>query len=166
MATFTNARGATILLLIGAITACAGDPVGLAPREAASLQAEEVISIQTGWSGFAEPARVVLTDDEQWAAAWETLYQYQSPVPERPAVDFRSSVLVLVAMGTRPTTGYSVKVESVQHHAGVLYVAVRERSPGASCGTGQALTAPVHIVQVPREGATARFHVTRHTYSC
>lgn len=166
MATFTNVRGATTLALIGAITACAGDPVGLAPREAASLQAEEVLSTQTGWSGFDEPARLVLTDDEQWVAAWETLYEGQSPVPERPAVDFGSSVLILVAMGTRPTTGYSVKVEGVQHHAGVLYVAVRERSPGASCGTGQALTAPVHIVEVPREGTTARFHVTRETYSC
>lgn len=57
-------------------------------------------------------------------------------------------------------------VESVRHHHGILYVSVLERSPAGSCGTGQAITAPVHIVQVAREGATASFEVKRETYSC
>lgn len=159
--------GLMLALVSAAAAACAGDPSGVkVPAEAVALQAEDVISVETAWSGFQDPVRTVITDSGAWAEAWRTLYRHQTPAPELPQVDFRTHVIVLAAMGTRPSTGYSVRIESVHHHDGLLYVSVLERSPGPSCGVGAAITAPVHAVQVAREGTTARFSVRSETFSC
>lgn len=142
------------------------DPGTHAPVGAVLLVAEDVVSIQGSWSGFDEATRTVIRDDEAWAAAWETMHAQQAPAPERPDVDFTSHVIVLAAMGTRPNTGYSIQIERVHAHDGELYVSVLERSPGPSCITGQAMTAPVHVIQVAREGTSAHFSVNTETVSC
>lgn len=136
------------------------------PADAQSLTMEEVYLVRAHWSGYEDPVHTVITDQEAWAEAWETLHETLSPLPERPDVDFDANVLVLAAMGVRPSTGYSVTIEDVQHDDGVLYVSVLERSPAPSCITGAALTAPAHVVQVPRAGIDAEFDVRRKTYTC
>lgn len=159
--------GALLALLALFAAGCSKDVADVRiPADAQSLAMEEVYSVQAHWSGYEDPVRTVITDEETWAEAWETLHATVSPMPERPYVDFNASVLVLAAMGERPSTGYSVTIEAVQHHEGTLYVSLLERSPGASCITGGALTAPAHVVQVPRAGTAVEFDVRRETYSC
>lgn len=159
--------GALLALLALFAAGCAKDAADVRiPEDAQSLAMEELYSAETHWSGYEDPVRTVITDAEAWAEAWETLHATVSPVPERPHVDFDASVLVLAAMGQRPSTGYSVTIEDVQHHEGTLYVSLLERSPGPSCMTGGALTAPAHVVQVPRAGTAVEFDVRRETYSC
>lgn len=146
---------------------CSKDVAGVrVPPDAQSLTMEELYSAQATWTGYEDPVRTVITDEEAWAEAWQILHAAVSPTPQRPDVDFDASVLVLAAMGERPSTGYSVNIEDIQHHDGVLYVSLLERSPGASCITGAALTAPAHVVQVPRAGTAVEFDVRRESYAC
>jgi hypothetical protein len=160
-----NGAGALALAFTMAVTACASDGP-FAPRAAVELGAREVFSLQNAWSGFAQPTRRLVTNEAEWAATWATLHANVEPKPALPEIDFGSSVLVVVAMGSRPTSGYSVIVEDVRAHRGVFYVTVRERSPGPSCGAFQAITQPVHVVEVARQGTTARFEVQRETFAC
>lgn len=147
--------------------ACAGDPAAPGPpQDAVLLASQEVVSIQESWSGYGSIVRTVITTPQAWAEAWATLYSAVTPQPSRPDIDFAANVVVLAAMGTRPSGGHSVTIEEVRAHMGALYVAVRERSPGPACGTTGALTAPVHAVQVPREATAAFFTVTKETYAC
>lgn len=154
---------ALAVLVIG----CADGPADPGPpRDAVLLAAHDVVSIQETWTGYGTATRSVITTPAAWASAWATLYENVVPKPALPVIDFGSDVVVLAAMGTRSTGGYSVTIEEVRAHKGVLHVAVLERSPGPTCGTHQAITAPVHVVQVPREGTTAAFAVTTETDSC
>lgn len=163
----TTTRYVMAVCLAGVLAGCGSDPVGApVPEGALSIQPEEILSVQTAWSGFDEPTRALITDDEGWAAAWETLHANQSSVPERPEVDFQSNVILLAAMGVRPTTGYTVTIDEVHYYEDTLYVSVLERSPGPSCGTGQAITSPVHVVKVPTQATSARFDVSTRTFSC
>jgi hypothetical protein len=148
------------------LAACADPTDPAVPETATRLASQEVLVIQTGWSGFEQPVRRVIADDAAWEAVWRTLHAHSTEVPARPAIDFGASVLLLAAMGTQPTGGYSVTITEVRAHQGTLYATVVERSPGPSCGTFQALTSPVHIVQVPRQGTVAQFTVQRETYHC
>jgi hypothetical protein len=162
--------GVTAALVMLAAAACTGDtvvdPGEEVPAGAVALAATEVFSVQNAWSGFQETTRMLIRDEDAWATAWKTLHAHVSPTPARPVIDFGSNAVVLAAMGTRPTGGYSVTIEDVHAHGGALYVSVVERSPGPTCATLQAITAPVHAVQVAREGSTAHFHVETITVSC
>jgi hypothetical protein len=159
-------RVAAGVVLVGALLAgCAAESV-FGPRLATLLETREVYSSQHSWSGFEDPVRTLITDDVAWAEAWATLHEGVTPQPPLPAIDFEGSVLVLAGMGMRPTGGYRVTIESVRAHEGVLYVTVRERSPGPTCGTYQALTQPVHVLEVPRQGLTAEFQVRRSVLRC
>ncbi len=151
----------TIALLTGIALAAGG--CGLmsitgVPANATLLPDERVEHLlDESYSGLDEPTREVIRTPGAWADAWQQLHEGQSPVPERPAVDFEDSMVVLAAMGSRPTGGYDIEVESVHRDGKSLYVVVRETSPGESCGLTQAITAPATAVRVPRVDGDVEF---------
>jgi hypothetical protein len=137
------------------------------PRQAgALLEAQEVLSYRTSGSGYTHPRRIVVADPASWAAEWSQIHANTQPVPPLPEIDFAASVVVIAAMGVRGSGGHEVIIEQVRARDGALFVEVRERSPGSSCLVTGALTSPVHVVQVLRQGTTASFTIRRETYSC
>ena len=117
-------------------------------------------------TGFTERARVVIRSDAQWAQAWDRVVDRVMPKPERPAVDFSREIVVLVAMGQRPSGGYAVAIDGVFEADGRLYVRVNERSPGQSCFVTAALTQPVDAVRVPRRDLGVSFVERSETVEC
>ena len=113
------------------------------PERPASLQ-------RFSYSGINEAKRMVISDPATWATVWAQLTQHVSPAPELPAVDFGANRLILVAMGTRPSGGYEIRVDSLVEFENGSLVFVTSESPGSDCVTTQALTAPVDIVLVGR----------------
>jgi hypothetical protein len=81
-------------------------------------------------------------------------------------VDFARDVVILAAMGTRPSTGFSVTITEVRVHDGTFWVRVTEQSPGRNCVAGDAITSPVHAVRAPREATAAQFMVARVETRC
>jgi hypothetical protein len=155
-----------ILMLALAGAACGSLPTGPGvPRQAVTVTTETVLAASP-WSGYTTPERRVITTDADWETAWAQLQGSHSPRPARPDVDFSRDVVILAAMGTRPSTGYAVAITEVRVHDGTFYVRVTERSPGRSCMVGDAITSPVHAVRAPREATRAEFVVTRVETRC
>lgn len=100
-------------------------------------------------SGFTQPARLVVRDAAAWRDAWATIWQGYGTVPPLPAVDFSREIVLVAALGQRPSGGYSILVDSAATRDGELFVRVRSIAPGARCGTTTALTSPVDVVRVP-----------------
>ena len=75
-------------------------------------------------------------------------------------------MVVLVAMGQRPTGGYSITVEGVYDASGRMFARVREKSPGATCIVSEAFTAPVDAVRVPRRDGAVIFVERAETVVC
>lgn len=154
-----------------ALAACESDTLApeaslQIPAGAVQLETTELVSVQAQWSGFGEPVRSVITDEEGWIEAWDRIHAHLSNPPSAPLVDFGSSVVVLAAMGTRPTGGYSIRIEDVHRHAGRLFVSALERSPGTACTLIQVLTAPVHAVEISGAGGEAEFAMREETAAC
>lgn len=159
------------LLWIVPMTGCGGeDPT--APSWAMhvlgtalpAVQVDTVIS--TVWSSFDERARLVIRTDEEWSEVWERIHEGVSPVPGLPDVDLSASMLVLAAMGMRPSGGYSISVRAVRRDGQDLRVWVEERSPGSNCGVPDAITAPVVVVEVPATSGEVTFVERARTISC
>lgn len=156
--------------LIAAGAACAGGRPADTPADTTTSPAvrgvlEQRTLLHEHSSGMSDSARRVITDQGTWSAAWSTVYARQGPPPALPAVDFTREMVVLVAMGTRSSGGYTIQVDSVRADS-VLTIFVRSTSPGPQCGAIAALTEPVHAVAIRRSGLAPRFVEQRQIQSC
>ncbi len=123
------------------------------PSDAALVQQGGVETVLTRTvQAIRERRRQVVETQAQWEAVWEELNANVLPQSPAPAVDLSDHVLLVLAMGGRPTGGYSISAESVSRKDTDLWVTVVERSPGPGCIVTQATTAPLTAVLVPRMG--------------
>ena len=108
-------------------------------------------------SGYPDSARLVVKTADEWSKVWSRIVSNHGPTPPVPEIDFSREMLLVAAMGTRPTGGYSIEIEAVDRDSASITAGVRKRSPGKNCGTISALTAPVAIVRIPRSEKPVRF---------
>jgi hypothetical protein len=103
---------------------------------------------------------LAVPDEATWAKVRERLVFASNDQPQ--PVDFAAERVVVVALGQRPTGGYSVRVESVAERGGVLEISAVEEAPGPSCLTTQALTQPFVVIAVARgnQGVSAAWSKT------
>jgi hypothetical protein len=132
-----------------------------APSFVAAQPSSPVTRLYSGrHSAYEAAAEVVVRDAAAWQATWARLRR--GPAAESaPAVDFARDMIVVVALGERPSGGYAVRIDSVSAGSPGPVVHYTATEPGEGCMSTQALTAPVDAVQVPRVAGPARF--TRRT---
>jgi hypothetical protein len=118
-------------------------------------------------SGVRDRRRMVIRDRETWADVWKQIYSGSRSFtlgpggetipnlpPPVPQIDFSHNMLLVVTMGSEPTSGYAIVVDGVYEHANQLEVVVRNVSPGRSCINFQYPTQAVDIVELEkREGS-------------
>ena len=112
-----------------------------------------------GFSGINEPARLVITNETQWAKVWEKHSVRRTPVPPLPKVNFEEETVLFVGMGQRNTGGFSISIERVEEEKDQVLVSVQTKSPAPGGITLQALTAPFHIVAAKTKELPVRFKV-------
>jgi len=122
------------------------------PPEPVTFQDRQVLSCDSlvvlGYSltaGFADSVRAVVSDTLTWASVWKQ-FGGANPLPQ---IDFAQNRVLLVALGTRPTGGYGIRVDSLAYLGGTV-VHVSTIAPGPTCPTTQGLTSPAELVRVPQ----------------
>jgi len=114
-------------------------------------------------SGMDERARLVIRDEPAWKEAWARISNHG----DRPAkIDFERHVVIVVAMGTQPTSGYAIGLESVEVSGATAAISVLEVSPDAGCGVLQETTAPLSVFVAPRFDGEATFVERTKKLSC
>ena len=135
-------------------------PPGL-PSDAVAVEFDRFDAIGGALiGGPQEPVRSVVRDEQSWLEFWGVLTAVLRPAPDAPAVDFTRDMVLVAAMGSRPTGGYVISIEGAYTSDGALYVDVLERSPGVGCLSAQVMTFPVTAVRVRVHAGSVRF-VTR-----
>jgi hypothetical protein len=111
-------------------------------------------------SGLSSPATLVLETETEFRTFMATT---SLPPPIQPRIDFGTEDVLVAAMGTKPTSGYSIEIVKATlmtggFTGGHCFVEVRETAP-----TGMALmvlTSPIHIVVVPKGAIAYHFNTT------
>ena len=104
-------------------------------------------------SAIKTPQNVVVRSAVDWSALWRKHEGAGGP----PPVDFSREMVVGVFLGTRSTAGYSVEIIRAVGNEGVLTVAYAETSPSRDAVTAQILTAPYHLVAIPKHDGDVIF---------
>lgn len=113
------------------------------------------------WEEIADGNNAVGVDDgnyylvrteEALRTLWNRAYGSRLQVPDVPQVHFSRETVVALFMGSRPTGGYGLEVESVTIEGGEVYVDVNRIEPGPDAITTQALTSPWTMIRILRGG--------------
>ena len=104
-------------------------------------------------SGIDRAEQLVVRSDAEYKSLW----QRHAPGRPAPAVDFAKQMVVAVFLGSRPSGGYQVQISGVRSEGDALVVQWSETRPAAGQAAAQVMTAPSHIVSVPRHAGNVRF---------
>ncbi|GGN65525.1 hypothetical protein GCM10010112_26960 [Actinoplanes lobatus] len=96
----------------------------------------------------------VVRDADEWARHWAKSSSGSSFGPPAAAVDWQTEMCVVAALGTRPSGGYQVLINTIEVVGGGLTVVAWEIRPG-NCVVTCALTHPFHAVATPARTAPA-----------
>jgi hypothetical protein len=110
----------------------------------------------------------VVRDRDAWLRTWVALFP-GSPTslpPPLPDVDFSREMVVVAALGSRPSSGYDVVFTSASEADGVVTMELETRSPGPGCVTLTVITAPVDLARVPKRDGSVVFHPTPAVTRC
>ena len=136
--------------------ACAAGPAGAGA--AVEQQAFETI-LAAAHSGLHDRTREIVRDEAGWARLWAEIHG--SDAPAVPPVDFSRQMLIVVALGTRPSGGFGIRVGGVATRGDRLEVAVLESCPPPGAMVTAALTQPVEVVRVARLSQAPTFQDRR-----
>ncbi|MBI3911589.1 MAG: protease complex subunit PrcB family protein [Armatimonadetes bacterium] len=108
---------------------------------------------QGQYSAVGKAGRQVIREARAFPKLWANLRQRGAA----PRVDFRREMVVAVFTGERPTAGHRVEITRIEQEGQDLVVHVRRQSPPTDAIVAQVITAPFHVVAVPRVTGRVRF---------
>jgi hypothetical protein len=87
-------------------------------------------------------------------------------LPPLPEIDFSREIVIVVALGVRPSGGYGIIVDGAYERDKQLKIVVRSISPGKGCIVTAALTQPVDIVRLPKTVRSVVFREAEVMHEC
>jgi PrcB C-terminal len=155
-----------ILLLAVTFIACAPGTQPDGPREAFTGDDPATVLLHTAYSGFDQEARLVVRDLSGWNDVWSIAFARHTPTPPRPAIDFATEMVVVAALGSRPSGGYGIAIEGVSPETGGVEIDVVTTSPGSGCIVTGALTQPVMMIRMAAADGAVRFRNRAEVRAC
>jgi hypothetical protein len=117
---------------------------------------------ELGFLGQVEEFRVVRSLKE-WNALNPTSRQESTPID----VDFTKYTLLVAALGTRPSGGYTVTIRDARDDGTMVHVSVLEVRPrGPDCTATALLTYPTTAALIPRTDKAVRFEIESADLDC
>jgi hypothetical protein len=123
-------------------------------------EAIKMKSLEKGaFSGIQESRQVVITNQPEWVELWRQHTAQKIPPPPPPEIDFAKESVLFVSAGRKNTGGYAIEITGLKAAGKATEVTVATREPKPGGFNIQALTAPYHIVVVPKLEGDVKFQV-------
>ena len=153
---------ATVFVCAVTLSACA-QPNG--PDSGSEEISVQPIASESN-SGFEESDRRVIRDTIEWASVWARIYEPFSLKPPLPAIDFSKEQVVVAALGSRPTSGYVIRITGASGNGNAIKVRLESQSPGSGCVLLTVITHPVAVAKLPRTVGSVAFEETPTVRDC
>jgi hypothetical protein len=102
---------------------------------------------------------------------WDDLLPQLAVQPSKgdahaPAIDFERFTVLLAALGSRPSGGFSVVIQGAFDNGRMIEVYVLEARPGPDCTVITMFTHPIAIALIPRSDRPVRFQIDTADVNC
>lgn len=112
-------------------------------------------------SGYQEPDRLVITDNDAWRAFWQVHATDERPAEE---VDFSMWTVVAATLGEKGNGCWAVEVTDVREQGAQTLVAVTTYVPPPDLACIAVVSYPAHVVAIEGAGRNVEFTETDATY--
>lgn len=109
------------------------------------------------YTGVNDSVRAVVRDSANWRALWQRINRIFIPAPALPPIDFSREMVVVAALGARPSAGYDIVIESVEQDSAGIEVALRRTGPAPGCPVPAVMTQPLDVARIPASEQRVRF---------
>ena len=108
-------------------------------------------------SGFQSPLQMFVSSEKDWIDLWEKRQGSSAPKSTHPTLDFKRDVVVVAALGTKETGGYSIEISKIVQTKENVVVTVRigAPTPGAKPIVGP--TSPFVLVRMKKPDRPVTF---------
>jgi hypothetical protein len=130
-------------VLVVSFIVLAGPSLGIVSGTEISF---EVVDPGGGYN-YEQRAAFTIRNATAWESLWLELYSGHSSIPEVPAVNFTSAMLIAVFQGERGSSGYLTNITRIIMTNAYYVVYVDETHPGEGCGLLTVMTYPYQIVK-------------------
>jgi hypothetical protein len=127
----------------------------------------EITSLQL--SAFPRPLAEtfwVVRSQEDWKGLRRSVGPNLDTNRNLDGVDFKKYTVLIVALGTRPSNGYSVMIRNARDDGTAIHVSVLEVRPGTQCPVMTELTYPGAAVLIPRTNKPVLFEIRSADLDC
>jgi hypothetical protein len=108
-------------------------------------------------SGFQAPLQMYVVSEKEWIDLWEKRQGSGAPQRTHPAVDFSRDVVVVAALGSKLTGGYSLEVSKIVRTKENIEVTVRIGSPAPGSTPRAGSTSPFVLVRMRKPDKPVTF---------
>jgi len=112
------------------------------------------------------PFRLVIRNRDEFSEFWKGLVAKIPPgqwTPSLPEIDFSKEMIIVAAMGERPSSGYSIMIDGACEADGHVELFISRVEDVFGCGAGQAavVTTPADAVRIPKTDLPIVFRDTQ-----
>ena len=122
--------------------------IGCLPRKIEHQVLER--GLQAG-AALSSPYFAVVSVEEDFFGLYRRIHSGELPPPQPPPVNFEESLVLVIAMGEKPTAGYAVEVGGVVREGQTLKVEVRFIEPSSERMLAAVITRPYALVRIERQ---------------
>ena len=147
-------------------SACRGKSIPVALLDVGHPKEPEPRRLSLFHGGGSQRSRRVIRNRDEFSELWKQIVGAGSDRPPPPEVDFTRVMLIVAAMGTKPSSGYEITIDGaceVDNHIEVFVRSVDYSKCGLQL---QVITAPLDIVQIPRTELPVVFRETEISSDC
>jgi len=120
----------------------------------------------TSYSGLSDSALMVVRDSSAWRDLWQRVNRVFYPAPPQPVVDFQQEMIVVAALGRRPTAGHDIMIEGAEQDSTGIEIVVRRSEPAPGCPVAAAVTQPVDMARMRADRRAVRFRERQVVVPC
>jgi len=118
-------------------------------------------------SGLASESFRAVRSEKEWDdLSAQLVLQPSKGDVHAPGIDFEKFTVLVAALGSRPTGGFSVLVQGAFDNGRTIEVYVLEVRPGPDCTVITTVTHPIAIALIPRSDRPVRFQVDTADVNC
>lgn len=120
-------------------------------RAMANVREVPFTTLHDGWhSSVVTGGLSVVRSDHEWSRVWRELVGHSRPIPPTPAVDWLTNMVLVFAIGGRPSGGFTASIDRLECDGKVLRVFASEHQPNPALPAPAVVSSPYHAIVTRR----------------